>query len=66
MGYQEKFIWEKVFFCGLWELEFTHPNSKEKVIIKIDEPNKFFSYREREMRRWKRIQDSLEEKTDDE
>ena len=55
----------KGLFLWAVELEFTHPNSKEKVLLKIEEPNKFFSYREREMRRWKRFQDSLEVKTDD-
>lgn len=44
----------KGLFLAATGLEFTHPVSKEKCAFRIDMPQKFLSFLEREERRWKK------------
>jgi RluA family pseudouridine synthase len=48
----------KGLFLWALELDFDHPKTGERMRMRIDEPPKFATYRDREQRRWQRYQDS--------
>jgi len=42
-----------LFLCAV-ELNFSHPKTKETMVVQIDAPNKFKTLMEREAKRWKK------------
>jgi tRNA pseudouridine65 synthase/23S rRNA pseudouridine1911/1915/1917 synthase len=54
-GKDKAMIKGKGLFLSAVELRFTHPKSKEELVIQVDQPQKFDSFLKREQERWERF-----------
>lgn len=52
-GKEGNILWKKGLFLAAVELQFLHPLTRERIMVKITEPNKFKLLMEREERRFK-------------
>lgn len=57
-GQEGNILKNKGLFLAATALDFTHPISQEKLLLRIDPPHKFESLIEREARRWKKFKES--------